>query len=181
MNKLGVMLASIFFVFGILALTANADNHPKPESKIEFGISKHAGLHYVNGGFSKFKIMKGEKVVAGYKNLFVTVDISSLWTWQSDASQSDDPKRTADLLSKDWFWAKKYPAAIAHFKLLPLNNGKVNFDLRIRGIQKVIQGEVKDGYLKFRIVLKDFNLASSWKRIFAGKFADVKVKLTRKI
>lgn len=180
MNKLGIILATVFLFCGIVSL-GMADNNPKPESKIEFGISKHAGLHYVNGGFSKFKIMKGEKVVAGYKNLFVTVDISSLWTWQSDASQSDDPKRTADLLSKDWFWAKKYPAAIAHFKLLPLNNGKVNFDLRIRGIQKVIQGEVKDGYLKFRIVLKDFNLASSWKRIFAGKFADVKVKLTRKI
>lgn len=157
---------------------AFGDNHPKPVSVVEFGISKHGGLHYVNGGFG-VEFMKYERFSEGvYTNVNAIVNINSLWTWQGDASKSDDPKRTKDLLSDDWFDAKKFPKAYAKIHWLPVNNAdNVAVELKIKGIKKLIMAKVRDGKLLFRVNLGDFNLNASWKRIFAGNFADVSVNL----
>lgn len=177
-----VLLTLIVFLAVFFGANVNGDSHPKPTSAVEFGISKHGGLHYVNGGFDIKKITFKKKTIATFHGVDAIVNINSLWTWQADASKADDPRRTEDLLGKDWFHAKKFPIAKAHIHVLPLNNTKnVKVKLTIKGKTKTIYAEVKGGYLLFRIVLKDFNLNPSWKSIFAGNFADVKVKLLRKI
>ena len=171
---LGFFVGQEVFAHGKKETNKNA----KPESAVEFGISKHAGLHYVHGGFD-VEYTKYEKYEAGvYTELNAIVNINSLWTFQVDTSRDDDPKRTKDLLSDDWFDAKKFPKAYAYVKWLPVNNAdNVKIKLKIKGITKVINAKVRQNKLLFRIVLKDFNIDNSWKRIFAGNYADVKVRL----
>ena len=153
-------------------------SNKKPTSAVEFGISKHAGLHYVNGGFN-VEYMKYEKYEAGvYTEVNATVNINSLWTWQVDSSPSDNPARTKDLLSDDWFDAKKFPKAYAYVKWLPVNDAdNVVIKLKIKGITRKVNAKVREGKLLFRIELKDFKINNSWKRIFVGNYADVSVKL----
>ena len=153
----------------------------KPTSVVEFGISKHAGLHHVHGGFD-VEYIKFEKYEVGvWTEVNAIVNINSLWTWQEDVVATDNPKRTKDLLSKDWFDSKKFPKAYAYIKWLPVNDAdNVAVKLKIKGITKVINAKVRDGKLLFRIVLKDFNVDNSWKRIFVGNFAEVSVKLEKK-
>ena len=172
----------VFLMLGFFVGTkALGDDHPKPTSQIEFGISKHGGLHYVNGGF-EVESVKHKRFSEGvYTDIEVVVNINSLWTWQGDASKSDDPKRTKDLLSDDWFDAKKFPKAYAKIHWLPLNDSdNVAVELKIKGIKKVIIAKVRDGKLLLRVNLGDFKINASWKRIFAGNYADVVVKLEKK-
>ena len=160
---------------------SGTNTNVKPTSVVEFGISKHAGLHYVHGGFD-VEYIKFEKYEAGvWTEVNAIVNMNSLWTWQKDVVASDNPKRTKDLLSDDWFDAKKFPKAYAYIKWLPVNDAdNVAVKLKIKGITKVINAKVREGKLLFRIVLKDFNIDNSWKRIFAGNFTDVSVRLENK-
>ena len=176
-----IVKALILFVFlmaGFLYGTKIFGSRIKPSSEVEFKISKHAGLHTVHGGF-KVKYHNYKKFEAGvYTRVNATVGINTLWTYQADADASDDPKRTKDLLSDDWFDAKKFPLANAHIHWLPLNDAdNVVIELTIKGITKKIKAKVRDSKLLFRIVLKDFKINASWKSIFAGNYADVSVQL----
>ena len=173
------LILFVFLMAGFLYGTkVFGDNHPKPESAIEFGISKHGGLHYVNGGFDLESITVKSKDSKGLNHVQAKVSINSLWTHQADSSKSDDPKRTKDLLSDDWFDAKKFPYAFAYIHHIPFEGTGV-IKLTIKGITKKIKFRSSHGKLKFKIILKDFNLNPSWKRIFAGNFADVVIRIKR--
>ena len=172
----------VFLMLGFFVGTkAFGDNHPKPESAVEFGISKHGGLHHVSGGFD-VESRKYKRFADGvYTDVEAVVNINSLWTWQADASKSDDPKRVKDLLSDSWFDVKKFPKAYAKIHWLPLNDAdNVVISLKIKGITRLINAKVRDGKLLFRVVLGDFKINASWKRIFAGNYANVVVKLEKK-
>ena len=169
----------VFLMLGFfVGSKALADNHPKPESVIEFGISKHAGLHHVNGGFDVDSIQIKKEDSKGLHHVKAKVSIDSLWTFQSDADKSDDPKRTKDLLSKDWFNVKKFPYAHAHIQYIPFEGTGV-IKLTIKGITKRIDFRSSHGKLKFRIKLSDFKIDASWKRIFVGNYADVVIRIKR--
>ena len=152
-------------VFSIVAF-AGSNKSPKLKSKIEFKISKHAGLHIVHGGF---------KVVERKDNV-VKVDIKSLWTWQNDSEASDDPKRTKDLLTDDWFDADKFRYAFFTASEVK-KNGNVHGILKIKNIEKKVVLRKSGNFLKIRIKLSDFNIDNSWKRVFAGNYADVKIRI----
>ena len=176
-----IVKALILFVFlmaGFLYGTKVFGNRVKPQSAVEFGISKHAGLHYVNGGFDIKSIDIKKKDSKGLHHVKAKVSIDSLWTFQADADKSDDPKRTKDLLSKDWFNVKKFPYAHAHIQYIPFEGTGV-IKLTIKGITKRIDFRSSHGKLKFRIKLSDFKIDASWKRIFVGNYADVVIRIKR--
>ena len=168
-----------FLMLGFFVGTkAFGDNHPKPYSMVEFKISKHAGLHEVSGGFDTYNVKYKKRDSKGIHHVKAKVNINSLWTHQADADKSDDPKRTKDLLSKDWFNVKKFPYAHAHIQYIP-NEGTGVIKLTIKGITKRIDFRSSHGKLKFRIKLSDFKIDASWKRIFVGNYADVVIRIKR--
>ena len=179
MNKIvKAILLFVFLMAGFFVGTKALANPKKPKSRIEFGITKHAGLHYVNGGFKLDSLTYNKYEVGVYNNVKAIVKINTMWTWQSDGDVKDNVDRTQDLLSEDWFHAKKFPLAKASIKRLPISDvDNVEIELQIKGTTKLIKAKVRNAKLLFRITLKDFNLAPSWKGIFAGNFADVIIKL----
>ena len=180
MKKLMVILTLVLGTLLVFVSVAKAESHPgkKPQSVIEFSIGKHGNLHTVLGGFQVKRRVFKKRENGKIFGLKVVVNINSLWTWQGDASASDNPKRTADLLSNSWFDAKRYPIAVARAKVLNLQEGSTStIKLTIKERTKEIKVRVEKGFLKFRIKLSDFNIDNSWKRVFASGYADVKVEL----
>ena len=165
LSIIAVLTASIITSMPAEAFFGSKNKSKKPTSRIEFTITKHGGLHTVNGGF---------KVVKQKGNL-VEVNINSLWTWQNDSKASDDPARTKDLLTSDWFDAKKFPKAT--FKA-DINNKKfIGGILTIKGISKRVELKKSGKFLKINIKLNDFNVDASWKKVFAGDNVNVTIKL----
>ena len=169
-NLIKTALSVAIIAVVIASMPANAffgskNESKKPKSKIEFTIGKHSNLHIVDGGFKSVEV-KGNKV---------KVDIKSLWTWQNDSKASDDPKRTADLLSDDWFNADKF--RFAYFTATEeKSNGDIHGVLKIKNIEKKVVLKKDGKVLKLRIKLSDFNIDNSWKRVFASGHADVVIK-----
>ena len=162
----GTILTLTSLSMSAFAFFGTKNESPKPKSKIEFSIGKHNNLHTVLGGF-KSVVRTGNKV---------RVDIKSLWTWQNDSKASDDPKRTADLLTDDWFNADKFRYAYFTAKEVK-SNGDVHGELKIKGIKKNVVLKKSGKVLKIKIVLKDFNIDNSWKKVFASSHVNVEIKL----